>query len=119
MTPSMTPYKCGDVVLLPFPFTDLSTTKQRPALIISSDWYNDNRNDIIVVAITSHIPAKLGEEEYLLSDPEQKSAGLPKPAIVKVTKIIAIDHRLIRRIIGHLPKDPLNKVKNLLNKFVG
>jgi len=52
MIPSMTPYKCGDVVLLPFPFTDLSTSKQRPALIISSDWYNDNRNDVIVVAIT-------------------------------------------------------------------
>ncbi len=115
----MTLYKCGNIVLLSFPFTDLSTTKQRPALIISSDWYNDNRNDVIVVAITSHIPIELAEDEFLLSEPEQKSAGLPKPSIVKVTKVVTIDRRLIRKTIGQLPGNTVTKIKNLLNKFLG
>ncbi len=51
--PSTTSYKRGDVVLVPFPFTDLSTTKQRPALVVSSDQFNATRNDVLVAAITS------------------------------------------------------------------
>lgn len=78
MTASTTQYKCGDIVLLPFPFTDLTTTKQRPAIIISSDWFNQNRQDLIVVAITSQIPIKLNEEDLLLSESDQLSAGLPQ-----------------------------------------
>jgi len=51
-------YKQGDVVLIPIPFTDLSSTKKRPVLILSSDDYNQNTNDLIVAAITSNIDEK-------------------------------------------------------------
>jgi mRNA interferase MazF len=36
----MTDYKFGDIVLVPFPFTDQTTTKKRPAIIVSSNAYN-------------------------------------------------------------------------------
>ena len=43
----------GDVVLVPFPFTDQSGTKKRPAVIVSSNGYNTNRRDLIIImAIT-------------------------------------------------------------------
>ncbi len=63
----MTTLNKGDVVLIPFPFTDISTLKQRPALIVSSDWFNQHRNDVIVMAISSQIPAQIPADEYLLS----------------------------------------------------
>jgi mRNA-degrading endonuclease toxin of MazEF toxin-antitoxin module len=46
----------GDVVLLPFPFADLTSTKVRPALVLSSSLYHKSEPDIIVAAITSNVP---------------------------------------------------------------
>lgn len=44
-------YAFGDVILVPFPFTDQSTKKQRPAVVISSSSYNAQRPDVILLAI--------------------------------------------------------------------
>lgn len=49
----MTIYKGGDVILVSFPFSDQSTSKKRPAVIISSDRYNKLSSDVIIMAITS------------------------------------------------------------------
>ena len=84
----MTLFNSGDVVLIGFPFTDLSGSKQRPALVISSEWYNEKRPDVTLAAISSQIPDRLENDEYLFSPEEQKSAGLPKKSIVKVGKIV-------------------------------
>lgn len=45
----------GDVVLVPFPFTDQSGTKKRPAAIVSSGGYNASRRDQVIMAITSQV----------------------------------------------------------------
>jgi mRNA interferase MazF len=45
----------GDVVLGPFPFTDQSGTKRRPAVVVSSTGYNNRRRDIVIMAITSQV----------------------------------------------------------------
>ncbi len=93
----MTTYSQGQGVLIPFPFTDLTTTKQRPAVILSSDSYNRTHPDLILAAITSQISAQLQPGEYLLSGSDQKAAGLPKPSVIKLGKIVTIDPRLIRK----------------------
>jgi mRNA-degrading endonuclease toxin of MazEF toxin-antitoxin module len=51
----MTDYDFGDVVLVPFPFTDQTTTKKRPAVVVSSSVYNRERPDIVLVAVTSQM----------------------------------------------------------------
>lgn len=45
----------GDIVLIPVPFSDLTSQKRRPVVVISNDTYQKNTQDIIVVAMTSNI----------------------------------------------------------------
>lgn len=115
----MTPCRPGDVVLLPFPFTDLSTTKQRPALVISSEAFNNRQRDVLVVAITSQIPVTLNPEEHCLSSEDQRVAGLPKPSIVKCGKLLTIDQRLIRKTLGRLSPETLREVRERLLAVLG
>jgi mRNA interferase MazF len=109
-------FNAGDVVLIGFPFTDLSGSKQRPAIVISSNWYNKNKTDVILAAITSQIPHKIEEDEYLLSPMEQNLAGLPKQSIIKVGKVITLDQRLIRKKIGHLPTETQSRIRDIILK---
>ena len=48
-------YEFGDVVLVPVPFTDQATDKQRPAIVVSSMAYHRERSDLIVMAVTSQV----------------------------------------------------------------
>lgn len=74
----MTTFEPGQVVLIPFPFTNLTTVKQRPALVISSTPFNRDHSDIIVIAITSQNPYDLKRDEVTLSEFDQTRAKLPK-----------------------------------------
>nr|VFJ71063.1 MAG: mRNA interferase MazF [Candidatus Kentron sp. FW] len=64
--PSMTTYSFGDVVLVSFPFTNLQTAKKRPAVVISQKTYQQNRSDVILMAVTGWM------QETPLSPPAQK-----------------------------------------------
>jgi mRNA interferase MazF len=75
----MTTYRQGDVLLVPFPFTDQSGVKQRPAVVLSGVDYNRTHPDLILAPITSQITNVL--DEILLTD--WKSAGLLNPGAVK------------------------------------
>ena len=45
----------GEIVLIPVPFTDLTSTRRRPAIIISNDTYNQTTADMVVVGMTSNL----------------------------------------------------------------
>ena len=111
----MTAFKKGDVILIPFPFTDLSAAKQRPALIVSSNHFNQRCNDVIVIAISSQIHLNVLEDEYRLSIIDQKASGLPKSSIVKLGKVVTINQNLIRKLMCNLTKQT---VALILNQFM-
>ena len=77
----MTTYSFGDIILVPFPFTDQSAVKKRPAAIVSSDPYNRSRPDIVIMAITSQSRSADYFGDVALNDWQQ--AGLLKPSVVK------------------------------------
>ena len=103
----MITFNKGDVILIPFPFTDLSATKQRPALVTSSDQFNNNHKDVIVMAISSQIPSQIPEDEYLLSSADLKTSGLPKKSIIKLGKVVTINQSLIIKKLGERPNQTI------------
>src|SRR5437867_5343585 len=82
--PSTTRYKRGEIVLVPFPFTDLSSSKRRPALVVSSDWFNSSNQDLVLVAITSQIG--YDPRSVLLDEADFVGGKLPKRSMVKLAK---------------------------------
>jgi mRNA-degrading endonuclease toxin of MazEF toxin-antitoxin module len=76
----MTGYEFGDLVLVPFPFTDLSTTKKRPAVVVSSPAYHQARPDLVILAVTSqaHPSSAFGEAAVA----KWKEAGLLRPSVL-------------------------------------
>ena len=89
----------GDVVLVQFPFTDQSGAKKRPAVIVSSNGYNTNRRDLIIMAITSQVRTPLGFGEALVAD--WQSAGLIKLSVFKPV-FATIEQGLVVRTLGAL-----------------
>ena len=112
--PSTISFSQGDVVLVPFPFTDLSAVKQRPAVVLSPERLNKKRPDLIVAAVTSQVPMALGEDEILLSPTELTAAGLPKTSIVKLGKIFTIHQGLIRKKLGRVTESTLEGILHKL-----
>ncbi|MEE8168195.1 MAG: type II toxin-antitoxin system PemK/MazF family toxin [Candidatus Hydrothermarchaeales archaeon] len=107
----MSRYRQGDVVLIAFPFTDLTDKKPRPVVIISSDWYNDRRKDIIVSAVTSQIPTNIRRDEFLINTKRDLHASrLPKPFVVKLGKIMTLEKRDVIKSFGRLPEDTTRKI---------
>jgi mRNA interferase MazF len=100
----------GQVVLLRFPFTDQSSGKQRPAIVISANWFNLTHEDCILAAITHVIPPKLDKADLKLTAEEVTDSGLLRPGIVKLGKIVTLEKSQIIKAIGTLPAPTLQKV---------
>jgi mRNA-degrading endonuclease toxin of MazEF toxin-antitoxin module len=92
----MTTYRRGDVVFVPFEFTDRDKRKNRPAVVISSDDYNRSRDDLIIAGITSNI----GRSGFVgqLSIADWTECGLEKPSvisgIIQTVRETKIGHRI-------------------------
>jgi len=96
---SKTPLKRSDIVLVPFPFTDLTGRKLRPAVIVSLD---PQETDIVIVFISSVVsPKKLAKTDYLLQPehPDFPKTGLKRASVFKMRKLLTIERsRIIRRL---------------------
>ena len=105
--PSTTRYKRGDIVLVPFPFTDLSSSKRRPALVVSPDSFNEQMQDLVLAAITS----QLADDRSLVIDQHDCVDGnLPKKSIVKRAKLFTIHSTLVLKKLCALRRERLDAV---------
>lgn len=94
-------YHRGDVVLVPFPFTDLSASRVRPAVVLSTPEFEDETGDVILTMVTSR--EYVGSTDYALRD--WRRAGLIQPSWVRI-KLATLDRRLVQFSPGRLtPRD--------------
>ncbi len=111
----MTKYKRGDIVLVDFGFSEETGSKKRPTLIISSDNYHSDRQEVIVVAITGNIKRALFGDTKI---DKWKEAGLICPSLV--TGIMrTIKGTMIIRKLGTLLLQDFQKVQKNLGKALG
>ena len=108
-----TTYKKWDIILVPFPFTDLKTSKKRPALIISPDKYNE-KFDVVIAFITSKLDSEYRSGDYKIL--EWEKSNLPKPPMIR-TKFATIDKSVILKKIGRLSEKDVNGFKKSLISF--
>ena len=111
----MTPYKKGDIILVPFPFSNQTFSKKRPAVVISSDFYNSRYLDIIIMAVTSNTQNPLRTGECLIED--YASAGLLKPSVIK-SAISSINKSLILKKLGALSSGDLDLLDKTLKELL-
>lgn len=95
--------KRGTIVLIPFPFTDLSSQRIRPALVVSND--ERGGGDVIVVFITSVLSGPVGRAEVLIRDthPSFAMTGLKVSSQIKCDKIATLDRRIAIGELGAIP----------------
>jgi mRNA interferase MazF len=87
-----------DVVLLPFPFTDLRTTRQRPCVILAAFRPRGLPLHYVVAMVTSQLSGLAFPGDTLLT--KWGAAGLPKPSLVRLAKVVTVDDSLIRKKLG-------------------
>ena len=108
-------YSFGDAVLVPFPFTDQSGTKKRPAVVVSSESYNANRRDILIMAITSQVRMPLGFGEAMIGD--WQIAGLIKSSVLKPV-FTTIEQALVLRLMGKFAPNDAQGLRVLLAEVI-
>jgi mRNA interferase MazF len=111
----MTAYEKGDVILVPFPFSNQAFIKKRPAVIISSNTYNNISQDIVIMAITSQTEKTIGIGECLVTN--WQDAGLLKPSVIK-TAISTIEKSLVIKKLGALSHNDRLFMENALKEFL-
>ncbi len=102
----------GDVVVVLFPFSDLSNTKKRPALILATP----DGDDVILCQITS----RLVSDRYaiLIGEDDFSSGSLRQESNVRPTRIFTADKKIIQSIAGHLKDDVIKKIDRRVIEIV-
>ena len=94
----------GDVIVVPFPFSDLTQSKKRPALVISVL----EGDDLILCQITS----QLIKDNYsiLIDDKDFKEGSLKQQSNLRPNRIFTADSHIVLYRVGNLKSDKLNKI---------
>ena len=102
-------FKQGDIVIVPFPFSDLKGTKQRPVLVLSKSEYNDNCEDIITCGITSN--KKNSGYSIMVDNKDLIEGNIPSPSRIKTDKLFTLNKIIVIKKIARVNKETFEKVK--------
>ena len=99
---------CGDVCLAQFPFTDATSSKLRPILIVSLFEHNAGE-DVVAIPISSS-PDENAPFSIFVGEDNYSKASLKYPSAIKWNKPATISKLVIKKKLGVLPKEILDDV---------
>lgn len=105
-------FRQGDIVLIPIPFTDLSSKKRRPVVVVSNDTYNHKTADIVVVAMTSN--PNVGDYSFTITASDLVKGQLNRPGQVRVDKIYTLSQSIVVKSFGRVNSVILDRIRNML-----
>lgn len=99
----------GTILLVHFPFSDHTTGKLRPTLVVSQKPYNKGE-DFIAVPISSQLSAE--GYSILATEPYFKETGLRKDSTVRWTKVMTLSKRVVNKQLGSIPDEVLKEIQD-------
>ena len=109
-------FKQGEIVIVPFPFSDLSGIRQRPVLILSNLQYNKDSDDIVTCGITSNL--KNDKYSILIDNTSLVEGILPIKSRIKIDKLFTLEKNIVKKRIGRINKEIFQKAKEEFVKLI-
>ena len=108
--------KQGEIILIPIPFTDLSSQKRRPVIVISNNEYNRKTSDIVVVAMTSNpAPVTYG---FTITSADLLRGKLKRPSKVRVDKVYTLSQSIVVKRFGQVNENVLDRIRKLMQELM-
>ena len=108
-------FEFGNIVCVAFPFTNLSATKLRPALVISRR--NEDRTDLVLAFITSRPTAENIPDAMRIAP--NRDNGLRTVSYVRFDKLVTLDKELIQGTLGQVDQSWLQSAKSVCHGVFG
>ena len=104
----------GKIVLTKFPFTDISSAKRRPALVLSRK--QSSQGDVIVAFISSNVPDQVDDTDFIIemSTADFFNSGLKKASVIKLDKLATVNVNIIAGELGQLTDESIPVINEKL-----
>lgn len=102
----------GDIVLIPVPFTDLSSQKRRPVIVISNNAHNSASLDIVVVAMTSR--PDQSRFSFRIESSDLIDGKLNRPGTVRVDKVYTLAKSIVVKRFGTVSLQVIERIRGML-----
>lgn len=109
-------YKQKEIVLVPFPYSDLTATKKRPVLIVSNNQYNNKFHDVLVCVITSN----RFKDDYSVSltNDDLEMGILPEISVIKTHKLFAVHQSKIIKKFSLVKSNTFEEVRQKISELI-
>ena len=98
-----TQFNQGDILIVPFPFSNLTGIRQRPVLVLSTTDYSKECEDIITCGITSNL--KDSKFSVLIDNSILIEGNIPTKSRIKVDKLFTLERNIVIKRIGRINKE--------------
>ncbi len=111
----------GSVVLVRYPFTDLSTTKVRPAVVVTSNLLLPQMEDVLCLFVSSVMPGELLPTDFVLEPghPAFPATGLRLRSVFRTHKLALLHRDLVLRVLGWLTPALMEQIDARLQEALG